>query len=167
MKRLLKRPPKATTHSAPSPLSPAPLYAVRRSAIQGRGVFARTALKKGTRILEYAGERITNAEASRRYDDESMRRHHTFLFAISSRTCIDGASEGNDARFINHSCSPNCEALQVGRRIFIYSKRAIPEGEELAYDYAYEVDPPDAAMYPCHCGTPKCRGTMVKTRKRK
>ncbi len=144
---------------APEP--PNPWFVVERSAIQGRGAFARQRIPKGTRIIEYLGERITHAEASRRYDDASMRRHHTFLFTVSSRTCIDAARTGNDARFINHSCAPNCEAVQVGTRIFIHARRAIRPGEELSYDYAYEVEDADVDLYVCRCGAPRCRGTIL------
>ncbi|HEY3258538.1 MAG TPA: SET domain-containing protein-lysine N-methyltransferase, partial [Gemmatimonadaceae bacterium] len=87
------------------------LYEIRRSGIQGRGVFARTRIRPGQRIIEYTGERISNAEADRRYDDETMRRHHTFLFTLDRKRVVDGNSGGNDARLINHSCDPNCEAV--------------------------------------------------------
>lgn len=150
-----KKTPTKTTEA------PNPWFVVERSAIQGRGAFARQRIPKGTRIIEYLGERITHAEASRRYDDASMRRHHTFLFTVSSRTCIDAARTGNDARFINHSCAPNCEAVQVGTRIFIHARRAIRPGEELSYDYAYEVEDADVDLYVCRCGAPRCRGTIL------
>jgi uncharacterized protein len=137
-------------------------FVVKRSSIQGKGVFATQVLAKGTRLIEYAGERISSKEADRRYDDAAMKRHHTFLFAITSRTCIDGASMGNDARFINHSCNSNCEALQVGKRIFIHAKRAIRPGEELTYDYSLDVVDANPNDYPCACGSAKCRGTLLR-----
>src|SRR5687768_10679939 len=85
-------------------------FVLRRSAIQGRGAFAIRPVRKGTRIIEYTGERISHDEADRRYDDAGMGRHHTFLFSVDRKTVIDAAVGGNDARFINHSCAPNCEA---------------------------------------------------------
>ena len=146
------------------------VYEIRRSAIQGRGVFAAKRIRRGQRIIEYQGERISNAEADRRYDDASMGRHHTFLFTLDKNTVIDGKSGGNDARFINHSCDPNCEAVIEKGRIWIYARRTIQPGVELAYDYKYEQtgDPEDAKLYVCKCGSPKCRGNIMKrARKRK
>jgi SET domain-containing protein len=143
---------------------------LRRSSIHGLGGFARTDIPKGARIIEYAGERINNAEADRRYDDESMARHHTFLFILNNRTCVDAAFEGNEARFLNHSCDPNCEAVITRGRIWIEALKPIAAGTELVYDYQYEDDPEyteeDLRFYACRCGAPNCRGTIVKTRKR-
>src|SRR5436190_8888863 len=112
----------------------APLYEVRGSPIHGRGVFAARYIRKGTKILEYKGERISNREADRRYDDARMKRHHTFLFTLDKKTCIDGAisAGGGDASYINHSCDPNCEAIISDKRIYIHAKRTIERGEELA-----------------------------------
>ncbi|HTI64541.1 MAG TPA: SET domain-containing protein-lysine N-methyltransferase [Gemmatimonadaceae bacterium] len=143
---------------------------LRRSAIHGLGGFARRDIPRGTRIIEYTGEKISNAEADRRYDDESMKRHHTFLFILNSRTCVDAAFEGNAARFLNHSCAPNCEAVIERGHIWIEALTDIPAGAELVYDYQYEDDPEyteeDLRFYACHCGAPNCRGTIVKTRRR-
>jgi SET domain-containing protein len=150
-----------------------PLYVVRNSTIHGRGVFAARYIRKGTRILEYRGERIDNDEADRRYDDKKMKRHHTFLFTLDKNTVIDGASSagGGDASFINHSCEPNCEAVITGRKIFIHALRGIQPGAELAYDYQYErTGKNDAELekfYVCRCGAPNCRGTIMKPAKKK
>ena len=84
---------------------------VRRSRIQGKGVFAARDFREGERVVEYTGTLITDAEADALCDDESMRRHHTFLFAVDDGYVIDGARGGNEARFINHSCDPNCESV--------------------------------------------------------
>jgi uncharacterized protein len=151
------------------PLPDVQPFEIRRSNIQGRGAFASRRIPKGMRIAEYTGERISPSEGDRRYDDEAMRRHHTFLFSISTRTMIDGAVGGNDARFINHSCEPNCDAVIEAGRIFIEAIANIPRGAELFYDYQYEperdftVD--DLALYPCYCGTPSCRGTILTSPK--
>jgi SET domain-containing protein len=144
-------------------------FALRKSKIQGRGAFALRPIKRGTRIIEYTGERITHAEADKRYDDEGMGRHHTFLFSIDSKTVIDAAVGGNEARFINHSCAPNCEAIDERKRIFIEAIKDIAMGEELAYDYAYERDGSEdeesEQLYKCRCGAPECRGTILAPKK--
>ena len=122
-------------------------------------------IRKGTRIIEYVGERISQKEADRRYDDASMKRHHTFLFALDNGKVIDAAVGGNDARYINHSCDPNCEAIESRSRIFIEALRDIAKGEELYYDYAYErtseTTPEDEELYKCLCGSAKCRGSIL------
>jgi SET domain-containing protein len=149
-----------------------PLYVVRQSGIHGRGVFANRRIRKGTRILEYIGERIDNDEADRRYDDTKMKRHHTFLFTLDKDTVIDGAIErgGGDASYINHSCDPNCEAVITRKRIFIHALRTIEPGTELAYDYQYERtgenDEELEKFYVCRCGSDNCRGTIMKPEKK-
>jgi hypothetical protein len=151
-------------------LSPQP-FELRRSSIQGRGAFATRAIRKGARIIEYLGERISQAVADERYDDTKMSRHHTFLFNVDEDTVIDAAHEGNDARFINHSCDPNCQAFLEGDRIFIYALRDIAEGEELSYDYSYDrtedMGPEEERMYICRCGAKTCRGTILAPLDRK
>ncbi len=143
-------------------------FELRRSPIQGRGAFAIRKIRKGTRIVEYTGERISNDEADRRYDDDAMDRHHTFLFTLDDDTCVDGGAGGNDARFINHSCDPNCEAVIEDDRIFIEAIRTIQPGEELVYDYQYERDTDmEETQYPCRCGSDDCRGTILKPEKRR
>lgn len=142
-------------------------FAVRRSAIQGRGAFAAQKIRKGQRIIEYAGERISNDEADARYDESAMTRHHTFLFTVNSRTVVDGAVDGNESIYINHSCDPNCEAIIERGRIWIHARRTIQAGEELAYDYQYEPtgdnDDNLQKFYKCRCGADNCRGTIMKT----
>jgi uncharacterized protein len=144
-------------------------FEIRPSPIAGSGAFATRRLRAGARIAEYTGERISSAEADRRYDDEKMARtggHYTLLFIVDKRTVIDAAVGGNDSRFINHCCDPNCEAVIEDRRVFIDAVRAILPGEELHYDYSYEREPGQTraaarAMYPCHCGVAACRGTIL------
>ena len=155
------------------PIPPRPPYpfTIRRSAIQGRGAFATRRIKKGERIIEYTGERVSNAEADKRYDDERMRRHHTYLFTLTQRTVVDGGAGGNESRFINHSCDPNCEAVIEDGRIWIEALRPIEKGEELAYDYKYERvgadDEGDEKKYPCQCGASNCRGTILLPKKKR
>lgn len=150
-----------------------PLYVVRKSSIHGRGVFAARYIRKGTRIVEYTGERISNREADRRYDDSRMKRHHTFLFTLDKKTVVDGAisAGGSEASYINHSCDPNCEAIIRDKRIFIYAKRGIYPGTELAYDYQYERtgdnDEELEKFYVCRCGADNCRGTIMKPETKK
>jgi SET domain-containing protein len=144
-------------------------FELRRSSIQGLGAFATRRISKGTRIIEYVGERITEEESDRRYDDASMKRHHTFLFSLDDGTVIDAAVGGNEARFINHSCDPNCEAVIERKRIYIEAIRTIQPGTELAYDYAYErsddCDEETERLYVCRCGSKKCRGTILAPKK--
>ena len=144
---------------------PNPYVELRTSKIQGTGAFAARNIRKGTRIIEYLGQRISWRTADKRYDDEKMGRHHTFLFTIDDKVVIDGAVNGNDARFINHSCSGNCEAINDRKRIFIDARRNIKAGEELLYDYQYERSDDhtedDEKLYACRCGAAKCRGSIL------
>ena len=146
-----------------------PYFELMPSPIQGRGAFALRKIRKGTRIIEYTGERISQEEADRRYDDEKMERHHTFLFTLDDDTVVDAAVDGNDARFINHSCDPNCEAVIEDGRIYIEAIRTIYPGEELVYDYQYErtdeTSGADEKLYVCACGAPNCRGTILAPKK--
>lgn len=151
---------------------PVPPVEVRRSRIQGRGVYATRDIAEGERIIEYTGALITNEEADAQCDDEQMRRHHTFLFGVDDRYTIDGARGGNEARFINHSCEPNCESIVERRRVFIHATRDIASGEELVYDYWYTTDGDYTIddlrrIYPCRCRAPSCRGTLARPPKRR
>ena len=143
-------------------------FDVRQSGIQGKGAFATRKIRKGQRIIEYAGERISNDEADNRYDESAMRRHHTFLFTVTPRIVVDGAVNGNESIYINHSCDPNCEAVIEDRRIFIAAVRTIQPGEELVYDYQYErtgeSDEEMEKFYKCLCGAPNCRGSIMKAK---
>jgi len=140
-------------------------YRVRRSGVHGLGVFAVRAIRKGTRIIEYLGDRITHGEADRRYEDHEEHDNHTFLFSVDRTLVIDAGVGGNEARFINHSCEPNCESVIEQRRVFIDALRDIRPGEELSYDYQIgreRNDPPDVdQIYACRCGSARCRGTML------
>ena len=144
-------------------------FVVRRSGIHGRGAFATRRIPAGTRLVEYAGERISPAEADARYPDPPPGApgppHHTFLFAIDDDVVIDAAVGGNAARWINHSCDPNCDAVIDEGRIWIETIRDVEPGEELAYDYAYVLPerhtPAAKRRFPCHCGAAGCRGTIL------
>jgi len=142
-----------------------PMYEVRRSRIHGSGVYAKRRIRKGTRIVEYLGDRISHEEADARYEEKGQDDGHTFLFVVSDRVVIDAGVDGNAARFINHSCDPNCETVIEGGRVFIEAKRTIRPGEELGYEYGLTWestdDPEELANYSCRCGAPQCRGTML------
>ena len=147
------------------------LWRVRRSKIHGTGVFAAEKIRKGTRVMEYIGERISHAEADRRYENKAADDNHTFLFTVNNRAVIDGGTWGNEARWVNHSCDPNCESLIEDNRVFIEAIRTIQAGEELSYDYMIERDPSDApdidTIFACRCGAANCRGTMLLPPKKK
>ena len=156
--------------------SQSPPIEVRNSEVHGRGVFATRSIKKGERIIEYLGDRVSHAEADRRYESKDENDSHTFLFIVDSKTVIDAGVDGNDARFFNQSCDPNCESTVEKRRVFIDALRDIEPGEELTYDYQIyleEGDPENIEeVFACRCGSPKCRGTMLwpmepKKKKRK
>ncbi len=165
----LTRKPAAAPAKAKAPARP---YRVRRSPIHGRGVFAARTIRKGTDIIEYRGERITMKEADRRPASDPENPYHTFLFELDDGRVIDAAVRGNAARWINHSCTPNCEPYEDDEcRVFIAAKHTIRTGEELAYDYrlniAGHISKKLRAEYECRCGTPKCRGTMLAKKKKK
>ncbi len=164
--------PKSTTSAGQKPdrSEPNELYEVRKSGVHGYGGFARKDLKKGTRITEYLGDRISHQEADQRYEDHDENDNHTFLFIVDKRTVIDAGMGGNNARFINHQCDPNCESTIEKGHVWIETIRDVKAGEELGYDYQIgrEKDDPENVdeVYACRCGSPKCRGTMLWPAKR-
>jgi SET domain-containing protein len=148
-----------------------PLYTIRRSDVHGYGAFATRAIGKGVVIDEYMGDRITYAEADERYKNRDVNDNHTFLYTLDEDTVIDGNVGGNDARFLNHMCDPNCAPRIRKGRLFFVALRAIREGEEIGFSYhiAREDDDPENVdeIYACRCGSPKCRGTMLWPPRRK
>ena len=140
-------------------------WVVRSSVIHGRGTFATDLIRKGTRIIEYRGARSTMEVACQRPATDPNNPYHTFIFEISDGTVIDASIAGNAARWINHSCEPNCEAIEDDDRVFIHATRTIYPGEELAYDYRLSVDgritPRVRKAFFCACGADFCRGTML------
>ena len=144
---------------------------VRRSGIHGRGVYATRAIAKDERIIEYTGRHLPWKEAmdlpAHRPDDP----YHTFFFSLENGDVIDAGSGGNEARWINHSCDPNCETTEEEDRIFVHALRPIQAGEELFYDY--RIVPAERRTkrlekeFACLCGSPKCRGTMLEARPRR
>ena len=150
-----------------APHKKSPPLQVRNSRVHGRGAYATRTIRKGARIIEYTGKVVPWKEASPQADGP-----HTFLFGLTNgRDVIDPDIGGNDARWINHSCAPNCEAIEEGDRVFIYALRRVEQGEELFYDYDLEVDEPRTKAleraYACHCGAARCRGTLLAPVKKK
>jgi SET domain-containing protein len=145
---------------------PKRLYRVRNSEIHGRGVFAAADIPKGTRIIEYRGERTSWEIASERPDSDPDDPSHTFIFELDDGRVIDAAVRGNAARWINHSCAPNCKSVEDDdSRVYIEAKRAIAAGEELTYDYRLSYDGRVTRKvreeYTCRCGSKRCRGTLL------
>jgi hypothetical protein len=147
-----------------------PLFEVRHSRVHGYGVFAARRIRKGTTVIEYLGDRVSHDEADARYEDKDPNDNHTFLFTVDPKIVIDGGVRGNEARFINHGCDPNCASTTQKKRIYVEAIRTIQPGEELAYDYQIERDPDDPPnvdeIFACRCGAEKCRGSMLVARKK-
>ena len=132
------------------------------------GGFATVPIAAGVRVVEYAGERLTVAQAEARYPD-AAGAHHTFLFAVDDEWVVDAGVNGNEARWINHSCAPNCDVVVDDGRLWIETIQDIEPDEELVYDYAYVLEerhtPAAKKMYPCRCGAITCRGTILIPKK--
>ena len=138
---------------------------VRESRIHNNGVFAKHDIKKDARVIEYVGELISVEESERRADIQ-LEKHgknpdegSVYLFSISKKTDMDGNVPWNPAKFINHSCDPNCESLNEDGRIFLIAIKDIKKGEELSFDYGYDVD--NYKDHPCRCGSKNCIGYIV------
>jgi SET domain-containing protein len=153
------------------------LFKQRRSPIHGNGVFAVADIPAQTELVEYQGKLLTHAQADRLYDG-STESGHTFLFTLNERYVIDANVDGNVARWINHSCAPNCRAVQEEDakgnkrkdRVLIESLREIKSGEELTYDYGISLEerltPRLKMIWACRCGNPECTGTMLKPKRK-
>ena len=141
------------------------LWTVKRSSIHNRGIFAKHDIPYDSPIIEYVGEKITKAESRRRGDALMEKSKKTgcaavYVFTLNKRYDIDGGKGRNPARYINHSCAPNCEAYIMRGRIWIYSLREIKAGEELTYNYGFDADTWDD--HPCRCGSKRCIGYIVE-----
>ena len=142
------------------------MFEIRSSPIAGKGAFALQPIPAFTRLIEYTGERVSHAVADARYeDDEAAGNTHTVLFTVDDKTVIDAGVGGNDARYFNHSCGPNCQSRIVRRRVYLETIRDVEPGDELTYDYEIpregEDDETARRKWPCHCGAPNCRGTLL------
>jgi SET domain-containing protein len=150
----------------------------RRSAIHGNGVFALVPIRKGERLVEYKGRRRTHEDVDAS-DSGDVESGHTFLFTLNDEYVIDANFEGNSARWINHGCAPNCEAVLEEHdgddrrrdRVFIEATRDIRPGEELTYNYGITLDEPHTArlkkVWACRCGARNCTGTMLQPKRAK
>jgi SET domain-containing protein len=148
----------AQTRSAPSEHtgeeSVKPLLWVGTSPIAGRGLFTAQPIARGTRIIQYTGEKITKGES-----DKRLSQGNVYIFQLNDRYDIDGKVLRNKARYINHSCDPNCVVQLTSRTIWIVARRDITVGEELTYNYGYELD--DTPVHPCTCGAETCCGAIL------
>lgn len=131
-----------------------PLVSFRKSRIQGTGGFAKVDMRRGKRIVEYDGPRISQEEAQALID-----RGNAYIFTLNDEVAINGWVRWNMARFINYSCAPNCESRIVRDRVWLYALRSIRAGEELTYNYGYALD--DVEVRPCRCGSVDCVGVMA------
>lgn len=141
-----------------------PLCEVRNSEIHGRGVYATTSISSEEKIIEYVGEIIDKEESDARGNRQHEHAQQTgdaavYIFTLSKNYDVDGDVPWNTARLINHSCEPNCEAWIEGERIFIHALRDIKPGEELTFDYGFDIE--CFEEHPCRCGKPKCIGYIV------
>lgn len=159
--------PKKSAPKRKTPPHHEPRIEVRRSRVHGKGVYATAPIRKGVRIIEYTGRHIPWKEAlelpPRRPDDPN----HTFFFELDNGDVIDAGQGGNEARWINHSCDPNCETIEEDDdRIFVYALRSLRPGDELFYDYQIVASERRTKRlereFACHCGTERCRGTMLE-----
>jgi SET domain-containing protein len=143
----------------------------RRSARHGLGVFAAGSIPRHALVIEYAGELIPHAEATRRYPEAGHEDapEHTYVLELDAERVIDANVGGNDARFINHSCAPNLEPIAIGDQMWLVALRDIAPDEELGYDYAIELDERHTAAlkrrWPCRCGAATCRGTLLRPKR--
>lgn len=124
------------------------------SPIHGLGGFAKTSLPAGTRVIEYVGERISKQVALERCEQGNQ-----FIFVLDDQWDLDGQVSWNPARFLNHSCSPNCDAEYLDGRIWIVARRDLAAGEEITFDYGYDLQ--DFREHLCRCGAPNCCGYIV------
>src|ERR1035438_5493832 len=127
---------------------------IRSSTIHSSGCYTTTAIRKGARVAEYTGPRLTKAEADAAYENSSI----TYLFGLGDGSVVINGQ--CTAMYINHSCSPNCESVEIGGRVWIKAIRNIAPGEEITYDYCLYDSGLDDGSAQCNCGSEKCRGTM-------
>tara|TARA_B110000444_G_C18773127_1_gene563572 strand:+ start:451 stop:942 length:492 start_codon:yes stop_codon:yes gene_type:complete len=143
------------------------MYKVKKSKVHGTGVFAIENIKKGTKIIQYIGDKITKSEGDIRSADRinkylnKKNEGSVYIFELNQKYDIDGSPKYNKARYINHSCKPNCEVNIIKNEIWISSIKKINEGEELNYDYGYPYDEEDFEDHICKCGSKNCIGFII------
>ena len=140
------------------------MWEVRKSAIHNSGMYSTRRIRKGAKIIEYTGERISKEESDRRglalfKKTKNTGKGCVYIFEIDDDFDIDGNIPQNRARHINHSCDPNCESVLEEDYVWIIATRTIKKGEELSYDYGYELE--HFEDHPCHCGSDNCVGYIV------
>lgn len=146
-------------------MADAKLYELRESKIHNTGVFATQDIPAGTRVIEYVGEKISKEEGSRRSDFsiELLARKRNlgevYVFELNDQYDIDGSPDYNTAKYVNHSCSPNCESRIIDDRIWIVAIRNITKGDEITYDYSYDLD--NFENYMCLCSSDNCFGYIL------
>lgn len=131
------------------------LFLPRNSPIHGQGLFARCDIPVATRVTEYTGEKITKQESL-----ERCQAGNDYIFALDDEFDLDGGSEQNPARLINHSCEPNCETRLIEGRVWVVALRTILSGEEITFNYGYDLD--SYREHPCRCGAPSCAGYILE-----
>ena len=145
------------------------MIVVKKSSKHGKGVFSTKEIKKNTKIIQYIGEKISKAEGDRRSALRikrflnSKKTGSVYIFELNKKYDIDGSLIKNKARYINHSCDPNCEVDIIRGKIWISSIRNIKKGEELTYDYGYEFDKDDFRDHVCKCGSKNCIGFIISS----
>ena len=143
------------------------MWKIKKSKVHGTGVFALKDIEKGCKIIQYIGEKITKKEGDRR-SAERIKKYlnkknegSVYIFELNKKYDIDGSPIYNSARYINHSCNPNCEVDIIRNEIWIISIKKISKGDELSYDYGYPFDEDDYKDHVCKCGTKKCIGYII------
>src|SRR5216684_5142308 len=132
---------------------------IGQSRIHDAGLFATIDIKQGTKIIRYLGKKIPHEESDRR-----LAAGNVYIFGLDEHYAIDGNTLKNTARYINHSCDPNCALQTTSRAIWVVAIRDIWEGEELTHQYNYEYDPERYTDSPCFCGAKNCVGYIVDAR---
>ena len=145
------------------------MWEIKNSKIHGSGVFAKKNIKKNQKIIQYIGEKITRKEGDRR-SEKRLKKYlnssltgSVYIFELNKKYDIDGSPLYNKARYINHSCDPNCEVDIKNNQIWISSIKNIKKGEELSYDYGYSFDKDDFRDHLCKCGSKKCIGFIISS----
>ena len=145
------------------------MWTVKKSVIHGSGVFATKNIRKNTKIIQYIGEKVTRTEGNKRSEQRikkylnSNKTGSVYIFELNKKYDIDGSPNYNKARYINHSCSPNCEVDIINDEIWIQSIKNIKRGEELSYDYGYSFDKDDYKDHICKCSSKNCIGFIISS----
>ena len=143
------------------------MWEVKKSKVHGSGIFASENIAKGTKIIEYIGEKISKTEGDRRSEKRIKKYLHSkvsgsvYIFELNKKFDIDGSPKYNKARYINHSCDPNCEVTGTGLKVWVHAIKDIKKNEEFSYDYGFSFDE-DYKSYPCRCRSKNCCGYIIR-----